>query len=421
MMKTSELFLRTEAQLIHSDKPSSRILEVTISAPEASGKRDAAPLNLALVIDRSGSMSDGKLEQVKAAVQQILDLLRPVDSAAIVDFDHLVTVTAESASITPAARNEMKARVNSLHPRGSTDLGGGWLQGCECAAKRLAPGRISRALLLTDGQANQGITSPDALRNHASALFERGIATSTFGVGLYFNEHLLEAMANSGGGNYYYIDHTNRIPEILLKEFNTLASATLKNVTLELTFPVGVAIELFGEWRCEKVENRLIVNLSDMPAGRTFSLFVNLLTPPGSGELKIHADLKGLNEEDQPFHFEEQMWLRYASAGEVAQAEENSDKAMTSRFAQVVVGQRSNEAYKLERAGKRQEAGELLDAVYLQYADELSAPLRDRFNVIRREVRQGLQESQRKTYNRASYRLKRAISDEEIFEADKEE
>lgn len=406
-MNIPQLKLKTDAPLVSLTKPTKRILEIEFTAPESSGKRESTSLNLALVIDRSGSMDGGKLEQVKVAVSQILDLLRPADSAAIVDYDDRVTITAESGSVTPSARGEMKAAVNRLEPRGMTDLGGGWLQGCECVAKHQTAKMVNRTLLLTDGLANRGITDPEELKQHASALFERGIATSTFGVGEDFNEHLLEAMANSGGGNYYYIDTRQRIPEILMEEFKDLAAVTLKNVTLELTFPAGVAFELFGEWRAEKSEDRILINLSDMAANRTVNLFLNLLTPPGSAELAVKALVKGTDEADKAFELAGEVTLRYASSDEVAKAELNRDAEMVTRYSSVVVGHISNEAFKLERAGKYEEAGKLMDRLMLEHGVHLPEPTRIRYNRISVEVRQGLDELRRKFYQNDSYNLKR--------------
>ncbi len=412
-MKTPQLKLKADAPLVSMTKPTKRILEIEFTAPEAGSNRESTPLNLALVIDRSGSMEGGKLDQVKVAVSQILDLLRPTDSVAIVDYDDRVTVTAESGSVTPSAREEMKAAVNRLEPRGMTNLGGGWLQGCECVAKHQSVKRVNRTLLLTDGLANRGITDLEELKQHASALFERGIATSTFGVGEDFNEHLLEAMANSGGGNYYYIDTRQRITEILMEEFKDLAAVTLKDVTLELTFPAGVAFELFGEWRAEKSEDRILINLSDMAANRTINLFLNLLTPPGSGELVLNAVVKGLDEENKPFRQAEVVTLHYASSDEVAKVEKNRDADMVTRYSSVVVGHISNEAFKLERAGKYEDAGKLMDRLMLEHGLNLPEPTRMRYNRISMEVREGLDEPRRKNYQSDSYNLKRHQHEEQ--------
>ncbi len=412
-MKVPNLILKTDSPLIAIDKPTSRILEIEFTAPESSGSRESTPLNLALVIDRSGSMDGGKLAQVKVAVAQILDLLRPADSVAIVDYDDQVTITAESPAVTPTARDEMKALVNRLRPRGMTDLAGGWLQGCECVAKHQSAGRVNRTLLLTDGLANRGITDMEELKQHASALFERRIVTSTFGVGEDFNEHLLEAMANSGGGNYYYIDTRQRIPEMLMEEFKDLAAVTLKNVTLELTFPAGVAFELFGEWRAEQTTNRIIINLADMAANRTVNLFLKLLTPPGSGDLKVNALVNGMDEENRPFQLAQSVTMRYAGAAEVAQAEEKRDADMVSRYSSVVVGHVSNRAFKLERAGKAEEAGKLMDQLMLEHGVNLPESTRVRYDRIRLEVREGLDEPRRKNYQSDSYNLKRHRHEEQ--------
>jgi Ca-activated chloride channel family protein len=417
-MSAPKLTLRTDASLVSTRVPTRRALEIEFTAPEAHRGSASAPLNLALVIDRSGSMGGGKLEQAKLAVGQILDLMRPVDSVSIVDFDNVVTVTAEADAVTPGTREEMKREVNNMRPRGSTDLGGGWLTGCERVAHRQSDGRVNRTLLLTDGQANVGIVSIPELSGHASALFERGVATSTFGIGRDFNEHLLEAMANHGGGNYYYIDSDQRIPELLLEEFKDLAAVTLKNVVLEFNFPAGVSAELLGDWRAEASENRLVINLSDLPANRQVNLFINLLTPPGSGQLVMSVIVHGRDEADKPFQLGGDVTLQYATPEKVADAEAARDPDLVARHASVALGHFSNQAYKLEREGKFEEAGKLMDRLMLEHGANIPSPTRQRYERITREVRVGLDETQRKEYNMDSYLLKKHRHDEQRKQED---
>lgn len=412
-MNIPQLTLRTDASLISNRVPTSRALEIEFTAPEAVKGSASTPLNLALVIDRSGSMSAGKLERAKLAVSQILELMRPIDSVSIVDFDNTVTLTAESNSVTPGSRNEMKQAINHLQPGGSTDLGGGWLTGCERVALRQSDGQVNRTMLLTDGQANVGITDVTELSQHASELFERGVSTSTFGIGNSFNEHLLESMANHGGGNYYYIDNDQRITELLMEEFKDLAAVTLKNVILEFNFPEGVSAELLGDWRMEMGGNRLIVNLSDLPANRQVNLFVKLLTPPGTGQLVMSVLVHGKDEADKPFQVSSDVTLQYAAPEKVAEAETHRDADLVSRYSSVVVGHYSNQAYKLERQGKLEEAGKLMDMVMLEHGVSLPSVTRERYQRIRSEVREGLNESQRKEYNMDSYLLKKHRHDEQ--------
>ena len=95
--------------------------------------------------------------------------------------------------------------LRTIDARGMTDLGGGWLRGCEMVASELLDLGVNRTLLLTDGLANQGITTLEELEHHAAQLRKRGVSTSTFGVGDSFNEVLLQAMAQAGGGQFYDI------------------------------------------------------------------------------------------------------------------------------------------------------------------------------------------------------------------------
>lgn len=406
-MNQPQLKLKTDALLISNSVPTSRVLEIEFTAPQATHERAATPLNLSLVIDRSGSMGGGKLEQAKLAVRQILDLLRPCDSLAVVAFDDQVNTVGEISSVTPSARATLLDAINRLHTGGSTNLGAGWLQGCECVARWMSDGRVNRTLLLTDGQANQGVTGIDELGNHAAALFERGVSTSTFGIGFDFNEHLLEAMANRGGGNYYYIDHDQRIPQLLMEEFKDLAAVTARKVVLEVNFPSNVSVELLGDWRSELRDGKLVINLSDLPAGRSVNLFLKVLTPPGSGQLVMNTIALGLDEEDRQFQVAEEISLQYASADKVAAAEATRDVDLATRFATVAMGQFSNQALKLEREGRFEEAGKLMDKLMLEYGGNMPAPTRDRYERVRREVREGLDEPRRKEYNQDSYLLKK--------------
>ena len=161
------------------------------------------PLNVAIVLDRSGSMGDDrKFTLAREAIQQALDMLRPEDRCSLVVYDTQIDVLTPSSFATAEVKHATLTRLENVGPRGGTDLGGGWLRGCEQVAEFLENERVSRCLLLTDGLANHGITDRDALAHHAGELRRRGVVTSTFGVGADFDERLLRDMAHEGGGSF---------------------------------------------------------------------------------------------------------------------------------------------------------------------------------------------------------------------------
>ena len=108
--------------------------------------------------------------------------------------------------------------LRRIHPRGGTNLSGGWLSGCQQVAEAIGRSNGARCLLMSDGQANQGITDPGDLERHARELQQRGVVTSTFGVGADFDERLMSGMARAGGGHGYFIREARQIGDLLTSE-----------------------------------------------------------------------------------------------------------------------------------------------------------------------------------------------------------
>lgn len=404
-MKTLSIKLKSDAVLISKDSETQRILELELTAPESKGEKDSAPLNLALVIDRSGSMSGGKLEQAKLAAEQVLSLLRPKDSISLVSYDNIVNVLAETDSVTPSSFEELTHALNQVRSGGSTNLSGGWLQGCECVARRQSAEKVNRTLLLTDGLANVGITSDHELFMHASEIFNRGVATSTFGIGSGYNEHLLEGMANHGGGNYYFIESADQIPGLLMEEFQDLVAVTIRNVVLEVNLPDGVKIELFGDWKTEQSAHGVVIHLSDLPAKRKVTIYGKLLIPPAEGQLVMNALARGLNEDDMIVQEAAELSLQYAAQSKADQAPR--DRELLTHFATVAVGQLSNEAMKLEREGLTDKALKMMGKILEEYGQYLPAPTLSRYNDLTLRMKHGLNELDRKLTNQDAYLLKK--------------
>jgi hypothetical protein len=138
------------------------LLRVAGDPPPAEGR---IPLNLSLVLDRSGSMTGEPLEAAKDAARHLLRRLRPEDTASVVAFGSDVTTVAEPA--TGEDQAHLPAQIRAIETEGMTNLSGGWLRGRELVAQHLEEDGVNRVILLTDGHANEGVTDPRSSRRSA--------------------------------------------------------------------------------------------------------------------------------------------------------------------------------------------------------------------------------------------------------------
>jgi Ca-activated chloride channel family protein len=272
-----------DRRLVTATTTTERYLRVQIEAPDSSGTRNRLPLNLALVIDRSGSMSGSKLEKAKEAAIFCLRNLTGADRAAVIAYDDEVRVVASSRALTPEVKNQIISDVRAIRSGGSTNLGGGWLTGAQEVANHLHDANyLSRAVLLSDGLANVGMTEPDELAHHAAELRQRGVSTTTMGIGADFNEDLLERMAIKGGGHFYFIEEARQIPDFLHRELGEVLSTSARKVLLELELPPGVDARLLNTFEVDRPGAGLRVRLDDMIAGEVRTLVFKLTVRPGA-------------------------------------------------------------------------------------------------------------------------------------------
>lgn len=405
--KTLELILNADQDLIAREVPSQRVLEVAVKAPDAMNSADRAPLNLALVLDRSGSMSGGKLEYVKQAAMHAVDLLHEKDRVAFVVFDDQVSLLSPSMPMTPRNRQDLKNRIRDIEVGGSTNLSGGWLAGCKEIASTMEDGTINRALLLTDGQANVGITDPDELARHARELSARGISTSTFGVGMGFNEHLLEAMSNQGNGSFYFIRTPSQIPELFEREFKELSTITARDVKITLSIPAQVDANVIGGWRFEKDSENLHIDLGNLYAGRTQEAYIKLLTPPSSSlsRLAFQVRVSAVNETGEKVEKQAEVIFKYASESESRSAQRN--QPMLQRFAGVDLAELAGEALKLERAGEKERASHLLKRALEENRPYIDDQRAREYEHMAERMKRGMDEDDLKTSHQQTYLHKR--------------
>jgi Ca-activated chloride channel homolog len=219
---------------------------VRIQAPDAPEGHTAArpPQAIALVIDRSGSMRGRPLAEARRCCEYVVDKLRPTDAVSLVQFDNRVQRLWPAVPLGDGA--PLRAAIASIHSGGSTHLYGGWREGAKTLTD-VAGTLLRRVILLSDGQANEGLTDTAAIALQCSKWAARGVTTSTYGLGNSFNEELMVAMARAGGGNHYYGDTAKDLMDPFQQELELLGNLCLRDLRLSATVPDEVAMQMVND------------------------------------------------------------------------------------------------------------------------------------------------------------------------------
>jgi Ca-activated chloride channel family protein len=244
------LDLGLDRELAWHEGNSVRHLVADVAATGTATQAEAPPLNLALAIDISGSMGGGKLEAARDTALAVAAALTPHDRLTLVAFDNRAELLLDARAMDAAGRRAAEAALRPLAPRGGTNLWEGWLLAAERVATAMATdARAShRLLLLSDGQANDGITDRADLARHAAEMLARGIVTSAVGIGDGYDEALLGAMAEAGGGRLHDAERPREIGEVVLGELLEGRAALVERATLRFAVPANVRAEIVGAW-----------------------------------------------------------------------------------------------------------------------------------------------------------------------------
>ena len=219
---------------------------VRIQAPGAPVGHTAVrpPQAIALVIDRSGSMEGRPLAEARRCAEYVVGKLRPTDAVSLVQFDNRVQRLWPAVPLGDGA--PLRAAIAAIHSGGNTHLHGGWREGAETLADVAGTG-LKRVILLSDGQANEGLTDAAAIAAQCAEWAARGVTTSTYGLGSSFNEELMVAMARAGGGNHYYGDTAEDLMDPFQQELELLGNLCLRDLRLSATVPDGVEVQMVND------------------------------------------------------------------------------------------------------------------------------------------------------------------------------
>ncbi len=400
--------------VLPAEKPQTVVVKVTLDAPAPPSKMERPPVNLAIVLDRSGSMSGQKLEKAKQAAIEALRRLGQQDLFSVIVYDHNVETIVPAQS----ARNAewIESRIRGIGSGGNTALFGGVSQGASEVRKNLSGKYVHRIILLSDGLANVGPSSPEDLGRLGAALIKEDISVTTIGVGTDYNEDLMARLSQNSDGNTYFVESSRDLPRIFAAELGDVLNVVAKKVNVIIECPNGVKpVRIIG--REGRIKGRKVeLSLNQLYGGQEKYALVEVTVPAGrSGEdMKVAmAEVTYVN----PFTQKNEISKGHANASfsadmatveksanvgvqrevqlnKKALAEEEAIRFSDDGKAGEAVGALMNSAKQLKDFGKKYNDQEMLDK---------ARELEDEADTLKTE---GMTKKKRKELRTKSYQMK---------------
>jgi Ca-activated chloride channel family protein len=193
------------------------------------------PLNIALVLDKSGSMEGAKIISLRKAAKNVIDMLDPDDYVSIIAFsDRVYPIVASTKAVNKV---DLKKEIDGIRDGGGTAMSGGMRRGMGELEKQLSPDRLNRMLLLTDGET---FGDESDCRQLGTEMGGKGIVIQALGLGEDWNEDLLDEVAENSGGKADFVEKPEEISDVFQTTVQRMQSTAMQNAELILRLVNGV-------------------------------------------------------------------------------------------------------------------------------------------------------------------------------------
>ena len=262
-----------------------RYLVVEVSAPELPGD-ERRPVHLAVVMDTSGSMAArGKITNARMAARELAGLMGPRDTLSLVTFASTATVQRPSQPVTDAAH--VGRLVDGIQPEGGTNLHAGLAAGLDQLGHADLDG-VKRVVLLSDGKVTMGVSDPATLVREAGSRVLSGVSVSALGLGVDYDEDLLSAMSDAGGGSYRFVDRPGQLASLFAEELQQMGAIAGREALVDIQLPTGVTLEEVYGYQATSSPRGFSVFLGDVHGGETRKIVARIqVAPAAEGPLDV--------------------------------------------------------------------------------------------------------------------------------------
>jgi Ca-activated chloride channel family protein len=404
-----------EHEFISNRKDTEVTLKLSLEGLECKSER-RTPVNLAIVLDRSGSMRGAKLEKARQAAGIVLEQLGRNDVFSLVTYHTRAAVLIPPQHVRNAAR--LNRKIESIHSGGSTALYAGVKLGARQLKEFFDEENINRVILLSDGLANVGPRTPDALAKLGTRLANDGIHVSTIGLGDDYNEDLMVALAEASAANYYYVKDAEKLPGIFEEELGYIRNILARNIEIVIDLPEDVVgIEVLGHPEIKFRGNRAAITLSELYALQTRDFLVRCrITESGDRDLKVAAIQLAYRDEQSGKQQQSESSVSVKRTGDRKRVGESQNREVSEQIAVTNNVVAREQALKLADEGRNEEAAAALRrqagvnaAAGKQYGNEM---LKDEADALEDAARQLESEGEfspgaRKAFQYKSYEQKK--------------
>ncbi|MBX3224134.1 MAG: VWA domain-containing protein [Labilithrix sp.] len=290
--------LLVDARLGHASLPKAAAGETYLFAQVTASEDKAAPsavtpMNLAIVVDRSGSMKGERIANAMNAAVFAVERMRDGDSVTVVSFDTAAQVVVPPTRISAGNRSSIESAIRSIRLGGDTCISCGLVEGMQqLALTSLTGDRISRMILLSDGATNAGVRDMAGLRGMANRMHGRGVTISTIGVDVDFDEKVMAAIASEANGRHYFVANSSGLPAVFGQEFDDLLASVAKETELAISLAPGVEVAEVFDRSFRREGNKLIVPFGTFSAKQEKTVLVKLRVPTDRDGDQPVADVK---------------------------------------------------------------------------------------------------------------------------------
>jgi len=354
--RTIDLQVNLGTPVMEAGKNQKTFLKIGLKGFDLLEESDRAPVNMAIVLDRSGSMAGDKIARAREAAIMAIGLLRPMDIVSVITYDSVVNVVVPATRVSD--KQSIYRKIRAIRDGGNTALFAGVSKGASEVRKFFDKTRVNRVILLSDGLANVGPSTPSELGQLGASLGKEGISVTTIGLGLGYNEDLMTQLAGMSDGHHAFVQNSSDLNRIFAAEFNTALTVVANQFNIIIRCADSIRpIRVLGR-QAQIISQEVHINLNQLSSNQEKYVMLEVEVPPGVAGKEMdlasvdvsYLDLKTRKRDS----LQESVSVNFSKEREKVKRSVN--QPVMDSAAEQVVNEVSKEAVELRDEGKLEAA-----------------------------------------------------------------